>query len=66
MSYGEITLEELRAMAARAGLALADNELQRLLPGVNRARKQAAELRALITLETEPAEIFRALSMSPK
>jgi hypothetical protein len=66
MSYGEITLEELRAMAARAGLALADNELQRLLPGVNRARKQAAELRALITLETEPAEIFRALSMAPK
>jgi hypothetical protein len=45
-------------MAARAGLALADNELHRLLPGVNRATKQTAELRALIEIETEPAAIF--------
>ena len=66
MSYGEITLEELRARAARAGLALADDELERLLPGVNRATKQTVELRALITLETEPAEIFRAVRVTPK
>jgi hypothetical protein len=66
MSYGELTLEELRAMATRAGLALADDELQPLLPGVNRARKQAAELRGLIALETEPAEIFRPFRMTPK
>jgi hypothetical protein len=58
MSYGEITLEELRMMAARAGLTLADSELQGLLPGVNRATKQTAELRALIEIETEPAAIF--------
>ena len=58
MSYGEITLEELRVMAARAGLALADSELQRLLPGVNRAKKQVVELRALIEIETEPASTF--------
>ena len=58
MRYGEITLDELRAMAARAGLALADDELERLLPGVNRAKKQTVELRALIALETEPAAIF--------
>jgi hypothetical protein len=66
MRYGEITLDELRAMAVRAGLALADDELERLLPGVNRAKKQTVELRALIALETEPAEIFRAVRVAPK
>ena len=66
MSNAEITLDELRAMAARAGLTLADGELERLLPGVNRATKQTVELRALITLDTEPAEIFRAVIVAPK
>jgi hypothetical protein len=62
----EITLEDLRIMAQRAGLKLADDELQSLLPGINRLKKQAVELRPLIALETEPAGIFRALSVSPK
>ena len=62
----EITLEELRIMAQRAGLKLADDELQSLLPGINRLKKQAVELRPLIAIETEPAEIFRAVSVSPK
>jgi hypothetical protein len=62
----EITLEELRIMAQRAGLKLADDELQSLLPGINRLKKQAVELRPLIALETEPAGIFRAVSVSPK
>jgi hypothetical protein len=62
----EITLEELRMMAGRAGLKLADDELQSLLPGINRLKKQAVELRPLIELETEPAGIFRAVSVSPK
>lgn len=62
----EITLEELRIMDQRAGLNLTDNQLQSLLPGVNRAKEHAAELRALISLETEPAETFRAASVSPK
>jgi hypothetical protein len=66
MSYNEITLDELRALAARAGLALTDDELERLLPGVNRAKKQTAELRALIGLDTEPAETFRAIGVAPK
>ena len=66
MRYSEITLDELRGMAARAGLALADDELERLLPGVNRAKKQTVELRGLIALETEPAEIFRAVRVAPK
>ena len=62
----EITLEDLRIMAQRAGLNLADDELQSLLPGLNRAKKQAAELRVLIAFETEPAETFRAVRVSPK
>jgi hypothetical protein len=62
----EITLEDLRIMAQRAGLNLADDELQSLLPGINRAKKQAAELRVLIAFETEPAETFRAVKVSPK
>lgn len=51
----EITLDDLSLMAQRAGVKLTDEELRRLLPGINRSSKQAAELRALITLETEPA-----------
>lgn len=54
----EITLENLRTMAERKGLELPDDELQRLLPGVNRALKQAAELRELVALADEPAGKF--------
>jgi hypothetical protein len=42
----EITLDELRVRAARAGLALSEDELKQLLPGINRAYKQVSELRA--------------------
>ena len=56
----EITLDELRAIAQRAGLNLAEDELQRLLPGIQRARKQAAELRTLLTDNCEPANAFSA------
>ena len=55
-----IILDDLFKMAARAGLKLAEDELQKLLPGVNRARKQAAELRQLITDCAEPASTFSA------
>jgi hypothetical protein len=54
----EITLENLKTMAEDKGLKLAEDELKRLLPGVNRARKQAAELRQMIRLEDEPAGTF--------
>jgi hypothetical protein len=57
----EITLDELRRMALQAGLKLADEELQKLLPRVNRSRKQVAELRELISDIAEPAAIFNAL-----
>jgi hypothetical protein len=56
----EITLEELRVIALRAGLNLADEELQKLLSGVNRSRKQATELRELVADGSEPAAIFAA------
>ena len=54
----EVTIDGLRKMAERAGLKLNEEELQRLLPGVNRAKKQAAELRNLIGAENEPAATF--------
>lgn len=44
----EITLKNLRIMAQRAGLKLADDELQSLLPGINRLKKQAVELHPLM------------------
>ena len=54
----ELTLEQLQAAAQRRGLTLPQEELQRLLPGVIRARKQAAELRDLLALPDEPAATF--------
>jgi len=57
----EINIEEIRALAREAGLNLPDEELQRLLPGVARAKKQAADLRRLIGVDDEPAATFAAL-----
>ena len=54
----EITIEELRLIAERAGLKLSDDELRRMVPGVNRARLQAAELRELLRISDEPALTF--------
>jgi len=62
----EITLDNLRTTAQRAGLELSDDELQRLLPGVIRAKKQAGELRALVSLDTEPAGMFNASRVTRK
>jgi hypothetical protein len=56
----EMTIEEIRARAREAGLNLPDEELQRLLPGVNRAKKQAAELRDIVAADDEPAATFGA------
>jgi len=59
----EITFDELRKTAVQAGLKLADDELQKLLPGVNRALRQAAELRQLVADITEPANAFSVLKV---
>jgi hypothetical protein len=56
----EITLDELRARAERAGIELSDEELEKLLPGVNRSYKQSRELRGLATDRDEPAAVFTA------
>lgn len=58
MTNREITLEESRMMPERAGLELADDELRRLLPRVNRSKKQVAALREPIEAETEAGAIF--------
>ena len=54
----EITRDELRVRAARAGLDLSEDELNQLLPGVNRAYKQVIDLRALLSDADEPAAVF--------
>lgn len=54
----ELTLEMLQSIAESHGLTLPLDELQKLLPGVRRARKQAAELRDLVTSANEPAGVF--------
>ena len=54
----EITRDELRVRAARAGLELSEDELNQLLPGVNRAYKQVIDLRALFSDGDEPAAVF--------
>jgi len=56
----EITLAELQIVAKRSGLQLTDEELAKLLPGVNRSHHQSLELRKLITDSIEPAAAFVA------
>ena len=56
----DFTIEDLRTSAKRAGLDLSDEELQLLLPGVNRSKRQAAELREMIAPTDEPAAKFNA------
>jgi hypothetical protein len=55
-----LTIANLKTIAEQRGLKLADEELRKLLPGVMRARQQAAELRELLTLPDEPAGVFDA------
>ena len=56
----ETNLDDLRTMAQQVGLKLPDEELLRLLPGVNRLRKQVGELRELLAQTDEPAGTFDA------
>ena len=44
----DTTLAELQTMADRSGLQLTDEDLEKLLPGVNRSYNQILELRDLI------------------
>ena len=56
----DMTLDELRARAARAGLSLNEEELKKLLPGIHRSHRQVTELRAIPSDAHEPAGIFCA------
>ena len=51
-------------MAQQIGLQLPEEELLRLLPGVNRSRKQVSELRELLAQTDEPAGIFVAAKVT--
>ncbi|MGE5219607.1 MAG: hypothetical protein ACM3SP_21610 [Chloroflexota bacterium] len=62
----ELTIENLRSVSVQVGLEISDEELQRLLPGVNRARQQAAELRGFLDSNNEPAGAFDASKKSGK
>src|SRR5215510_4519298 len=56
----EITLAQLQTMVERSGLKLTEEEVEKLLPGVNRSHNQILELRKLITDSSEPASAFAA------
>jgi hypothetical protein len=61
-----ITLDELRSRAIRAGLKLSEEELQKLLPGVSRTRQQVAELREHVPDVAEPAGVFIAANIEKR
>jgi Asp-tRNA(Asn)/Glu-tRNA(Gln) amidotransferase C subunit len=56
----ETTLAKLRTLAERSGLSLSEEELAKLLPGINRSHTQILELRELMTDRLEPAATFVA------
>jgi len=56
----EITLARLQKMVEQSGLKLTDEEVEKLLPGVNRSQNQVLELREVITDSIEPATAFAA------
>jgi Ca2+-binding EF-hand superfamily protein len=53
----EIKLAQLQRMVERSGLKLTDEEVEKLLPGVNRSQNQILELRELITDRIEPRQL---------
>jgi hypothetical protein len=57
----DLDIDTLRTLARVAGLDLAEDELERLLPLVRFARRAAAELDELGLDESEPAVHFRML-----
>lgn len=56
----ELSLEAARLLAAQAGLALTDAELQELLPGIKRTKLMAQAGRTLLRSELEPSPRFTA------
>lgn len=56
-----ITLDELRMLAGRAGLSLSEEELKGMIPALSRSRLQVVQLRELMSDALEPAGHFSAL-----
>ncbi len=54
------SLETLKALAARAGLALTDEELGQMQLGIARNDAMAAAVRTWLTDTLEPAGVFTA------
>ena len=55
----DLSFESVRLLAQVAGLKLSEDELQRFLVSVNRAKKQAGELREIVAERDEPGATFR-------
>ena len=60
MTKRVITVETLRAMASASGLDLTDDQLDDLLPQVQRSVDELERLDILDLQDVEPAVLFRA------
>ena len=60
MTKRVITVETLRAMASASGLDLTDDQLDDLLPQVQRSVDELERLDILELQDVEPAVLFRA------
>ncbi len=50
-----LVLDDVLAVAARAGLVISDDDATRLIPGARRVRAMAAEVRLLAAPDVEPS-----------
>jgi ribosomal protein L12E/L44/L45/RPP1/RPP2 len=63
MTDREVTAEDVRAAAERAGLQLTEAEADKLVKGVSRGRRMSEVLRKYVTPDVEPAGVFGARAM---
>jgi hypothetical protein len=56
----ELTLEQIREIAANAGMPLSEEDAGKLLSGANRTRKMVTKVRELVNADLEPGGVFRA------
>lgn len=63
MMEKETNIESLRFLAIQAGLNLSEEELVKMLPGLNRTQGMARALRPLLRNDLEPVMTFRAIAI---